>query len=43
MLTEKSNSIAYHADREDVAMGEILIAYIPTDDNVADIMTKELP
>jgi hypothetical protein len=24
-------------------MGEILLAYIPTDDNVADLMTKELP
>ncbi len=43
MLKKKSNSIAYHAVREAVAMGEILIAYISTDDNVADIMTKVLP
>jgi hypothetical protein len=43
MLKKKSNSIAYHAVREAVAMGEILIAYIPTDDNVADVLTKALP
>jgi hypothetical protein len=43
MLKKKSNSIAYHAVREAVAMGEILISYISTDDNVADIMTKALP
>jgi hypothetical protein len=43
MLKKKSNSIAYHAVREAVAMGEILIAYISTDDNVADLMTKSLP
>jgi hypothetical protein len=43
MLKKKSNSIAYHAVREAVAMGEILIAYVSTDDNLADIMTKSLP
>jgi hypothetical protein len=43
MRKKKSNSIAYHAVREAVAMGEILMAYIPTDDNVADLMTKALP
>jgi hypothetical protein len=43
MLKKKSNSIAYHAVREAVAMGEILIAYVHTDDNVADLMTKSLP
>jgi hypothetical protein len=43
MLKKKSNSIAYHAVREAVAMGEILIAYISTDNNIADIMTKVLP
>jgi hypothetical protein len=41
-LKKKSNSIAYHAVREAVAMGEILIAYVSTDDNVADLMTKAL-
>ena len=43
MLKKKSNSIAYHAVREAVAMGEILIAHIRTDDNIADVMTKVLP
>jgi hypothetical protein len=43
MLKKKSNSIAYHAVREAVAMGEILIAYIKTNNNVADLMTKVLP
>jgi hypothetical protein len=43
MLKKKSNSIAYHMVREAVAMGEILISYIPTDHNVADLMTKVLP
>jgi hypothetical protein len=43
MLKKKSNSIAYHAVREAVAMGELLIAYIPTDNNISDLMTKVLP
>ena len=43
VLKKKSNSIAYHAVREAVAMKEILICYISTDKNVADIMTKVLP
>jgi hypothetical protein len=43
MLKKKSNAIAYHAVREAVAMGEIIIAYISTDENVADLMTKVLP
>ncbi len=43
MLKKKSNSIAYHAVREAVAMGELLIAYIPTDHNIGDLMTKVLP
>jgi len=43
MLKKKSNSIAYHAVREAVAMEEILIAYISTDANIADLMTKVLP
>jgi len=43
MLKKKSNSICYHAVREAVAMGEILITYIRTDDNIADVMTKVLP
>ena len=43
MLKKKLNSMAYHAVREAVAMGEILIAYVSTNDNVADLLTKVLP
>ena len=43
VLKKKSNAIAYHAVREAVAMKEILIGYVNTDLNVADIMTKVLP
>jgi Reverse transcriptase (RNA-dependent DNA polymerase) len=43
VLKKKSNSIAYHAVREAVAMGELLIAYIKTNENLADVMTKALP
>jgi hypothetical protein len=43
MLKKKSNSIAYHAVRESVAMGELLIAYIKSEENLADVMTKVLP
>ena len=43
MLKKKSNSIADHAVREAVAMGEIIITHIGTDDNLADLMTKVLP
>ena len=42
-LKKKSNSIAYHAVREAVAMGEMIIAYIKSADNIADVMTKVLP
>ena len=43
VLKKKSNAIAYHAVREAVAMGEILISYIKTTENIADLMTKVLP
>jgi hypothetical protein len=43
LLKKKSNAIAYHAVREACAMKAILICYVKTDDNVADIMTKVLP
>ena len=43
LLKKKSNSIAYHAAREAVTMGEMLIAYVPTNHNIADLMTKVLP
>ena len=41
-LKNKSNSIAYHAVRESVAMGESLTGYGRTNSNVADLATKVL-
>ena len=41
-LKKKSNLICYHAVREAVAMGEALVAYIPTKKNLADLFTKVL-
>jgi hypothetical protein len=41
-LRKKSNAICYHAVREAVAMGEALIAHIPTKSNLADLFTKVL-
>jgi hypothetical protein len=43
MLKKKSNSIAYHAVREAVSIGDILITWIHADENVEDVMTKALP
>jgi hypothetical protein len=40
-LRKKSNSICY-AVHEAVAMGEALVAYIPTKKNLADLFTKVL-
>ena len=42
-LKKKSNSIAYHACRESVAMGESLTTHISTHLNPADLATKVLP
>jgi hypothetical protein len=39
---KKSNSIAYHAVRELVAMGESLTGHVGTNNNVADLATKVL-
>ena len=39
-LKKKSNSICYHAVREAVAMGELLIGHVKTDENPAAILTK---
>ena len=39
-LKKKSNSIAYHACRESVAMGESLTSHIRTHLNPADLATK---
>ena len=41
-LKKKSHSLCYHAARESVAMGESLTGHIPTDRNVADLLTKVL-
>jgi hypothetical protein len=41
-LKKKSNSIAYHAVRESVAMGESLTGHVGTNSNVADLATKVL-
>ena len=41
-LKKKLNSICYHAVREAVAMGEALVAHIPTKKNLADLFTKVL-
>ena len=40
MLKKKSNSIAYHYVREQVAMKTIRIAYENTKTNLADCLTK---
>ena len=42
-LKKKSQSIAYHLVREGVARGEWRTAYIKSNDNDADLLTKKLP
>ena len=39
----KHIDIQYHFIREAVEDGKLAVAYIPTDDNTADIFTKALP
>jgi hypothetical protein len=39
-LKKKSNSIAYHFVRENVAAGAIKIGYEPSETNLADMLTK---
>ena len=41
-LKKKSNSICYHAVREAVAMVELLTGHVKTDENPADILTKDV-
>ena len=41
-LNKKHSSIAYHSTRWHVAAGVIRVAWINTDDNLADAMTKRL-
>ena len=42
-LKKKSQSIAYHLVREGVARGEWRTNYVNTNDNEADLLTKQLP
>ena len=42
-LKKKSQSIAYHMVREGVARDEWRTCYINTNDNEADLLTKQLP
>jgi hypothetical protein len=41
-LRKKSNAIVYHAVREAVAMGELVVTFIPSLQNIAGLMTKVL-
>ena len=41
-LKKKSNAIAYHFVREGVACDEWRTAYVGSDDNVAEMLTKPL-
>ena len=41
-LKKKHVSISYHRVRESIATGVITIAYIPSKDNLADLLTKML-
>ena len=41
-LNKKHSSIAYHSTRWHVAAAVIRVAWINTDDNLADAMTKRL-
>ena len=43
VLRKKNNSVAYHHVREGSARDEWRVAYINTDDNQSDLMTKCLP
>ena len=43
VLKKKSSSIAYHYVREGTSRDEWRTAYIKTDDNMADMLTKPLP
>ena len=42
-LKKKSNSVAYNHVREDSALDEWRTTYINTHENIADLMTKNLP
>ena len=41
-LKKKHNAIGYHRVREAVAAGVVDLVYCPSEDNLADILTKPL-
>lgn len=41
-LNKKHCAIAYHKVREAIAAGIVKIAYVPSEENIADIFTKPL-
>jgi hypothetical protein len=43
VLRKKCNSIAYHAVRESVATGKMIVAHEPGVTNPSDLMTKAVP
>ena len=43
MCKKKHVGIAYHLCREAFAAGTCIYAHIPSDDNIADVLTKSLP
>jgi hypothetical protein len=42
-LKKKHNAIAYHRVREAIAGNIVRLAHIPSEENIADILTKPLP
>jgi hypothetical protein len=43
LLKKKHNAIAYHRVREAIAGKIVRLAHIPSEENIADILTKTLP
>jgi len=41
-LQRKHNSICYHFVRESIAMKQICVTYIPSNENLSDMLTKQL-
>ena len=39
----KNIEVHYHYGRERLSAGEIILVYVPTQDNLADLVTKVLP
>ena len=43
VLRKESNSICYHAVRESVTMGKIIMVHVRSEENLADLCTKIIP